>query len=223
VEKSRAAAAQKGKPMPKRPFQPKHRAIVTAQQELLKWCPNLEGASKNDLEYVCWACGARNETRATRCHIERYEPNEADRPDNFILLCDRCHREQPDALPKEALKYWLATRESKTKHDERIMAVFNAAFTLLPKEFGDFVVRVVRTDMENDVKSWIARCESWIEQYVQTKSAGQGSQNRNANIEWSWFAEIYKWCLANKDRVELEFQEFERAINAARLEASRIE
>jgi hypothetical protein len=176
--------------MPKRHLAPDHRAIVNAQQELLKWCPNVEGVSKKDLEYVCWACGGRSTQRLTRCHIEQYLRETADQPSNLIILCDRCHREQPDALRKEVLKYWLSTRESETKYYERKMAVCNAAFALLPKEFGDLVVRVARGDMEHNIKSWTERCESWIEQYLQTKSAGRGSGNRTANIEWAWFSEI---------------------------------
>ena len=102
------------------------------------------------------------------------------------------------------------------------MAVCNAAFALLPKEFGDLVVRVAPGDTEDDMKQWTERVESWIEQYLQTKSAGKGSGNRSANIEWAWFAEIHRWCVANKEAVELKMREIERKMDAG-LEASRLE
>jgi hypothetical protein len=191
---------------------------VKAQEEFLKWCPNVEGVSKENLEWVCWACGAsppvrEKQYRPYRCHIEQYLPDKLDQPDNFILLCDRCHREQPDALPKEILKYWLATRESKTQYDERLIARLRAGCELLKKEFGDLVVDVAYKELTDDIKE---RCESWIKQYLQNRLVGQGTGNRSANIEWGSFAEIHKWCVANKDRIELEMQQFERAINAAR-------
>lgn len=185
-----------------------HRAIVNSQQELLKWCPNVEGVLKNDLKYVCWACGRRSKEKLTRCHIDQYLPERPDQPSNFILLCDRCHREQPDALPKEALKYWLSTRESETEYWERRKAVFDAASALLTKEFGDLVVRLAYTELEQagDIKSVMKR-------YGQN-SAGQGSGNVEANMLWGYFAEIHKWCVANKEAVELEAQEIERKMDA---------
>jgi hypothetical protein len=195
--------------MPKRRTPPKlaHCAIVSGQQELLKWCPNVEGVSLKELERTCWACGAHGKERMTRCHIERYKPKEVERPDNFILLCDRCHREQPDALPKEALRYWLATRESETKRNERRMSIFNAAIALLKKKFGDFVVDVACGELVDDIRSK-------MERYAQN-SAGQGSGNWWANAEWAGIAAIHDWCVANKERVELKFQEAQLAINAA--------
>jgi hypothetical protein len=200
--------------MPKRP-KVKHRDIVNAQQDLLKWCPNVEGVSNEDLVYVCWACGARSAEHfrskqglMTRCHIERYQPNQAERPDNFILLCDLCHKEQPDALPKEAIKYWLSTRESHAKYNERMKALFNTTMELLKKDFGDFVVDMACAELGRDVQSWMMR-------YAE-KSAGQGSGNRYANFQWGWLAEFYKWCVGNKEKVELDYQNFERAIDAAR-------
>jgi hypothetical protein len=199
--------------MPKRNPAPHPHAIVNAQEELLKWCPNVECVLKEDLEWVCWACGEsppvrEKQYRPYRCHIEQYLPERTDQPDNFILLCDRCHREQPDALTKEVLKYWLATRESKIKYDERIVAPIMASYKLLKKEFGDLLVNVAEKELL--VADINAGCDSWIEQYRQNRSAGQGSGNRNANIVWVWFAEFYKWFVANKDRLELEMEKWKR-------------
>jgi 5-methylcytosine-specific restriction endonuclease McrA len=147
--RARAATNQKGKPMAKRPSTPKHRAIVNAQQELLKWCPNVEGVSTEDLVYVCWACGYRSIHRSkdrlmTRCHIDPYCHNKEERPDNFILLCGVCHREQPDTLPKEALQYWLRTREPAAMRLEREYAPFSASLALLSDEVGGNVVRGIK-------------------------------------------------------------------------------
>jgi hypothetical protein len=198
--------------MPKRRLgsKVKHRDIVKAQQELLEWCPNVEGVSNADLEYVCWACGAPRSERGfklIRCHIERYQPNEAERPDNFILLCGLCHKEQPDALPKEAIKYWLSTRESDAEYQERYKVLFDATTELLRKDFGDLVVETAFAELCHDAKSWVM-------QYAE-KSAGQGSGNILANAQWGWVAEVYKWCVANKEKVESHYQEFQRAMDAA--------
>jgi 5-methylcytosine-specific restriction endonuclease McrA len=198
---------------------PDHRAIVNAQQELLRWCPNVEGASKNEmacearplfaacgiadddvsrehLEYVCWACGASGTEKLTRCHIDQYQPNEACRPENFILLCDRCHKDQPDALPKEVIKYWLSTREPEAKYNARMKALFDAAMELLKRDFGCFLVEVACGELACDISRL-------METYVQ-KSAGQNSRNMRANLQWGWLAEVHNWCVANRERVGMD-------------------
>jgi len=182
-----------------------HRAVVQAQQELLEWCPNAEGLSQGDLEHVCWACGGRSAKKLTLCHIERFRPNEAYRPENFIILCDRCHREQPDSLPRETLRYWLSTRESETEYYQRRKAVFIAAFALLRNEFGDHVVSVACEELLGYIKSIMDRYGH--------NSAGQSPGNWQANAEWGWFAEIHKWCVANKDKVALQIPESESKVS----------
>ena len=184
----------------------KHRDIVNAQHELLKSCPNVEGVSNKDLEYVCWACGVgrdakrRSELKLTRCHIARYQPNEAECPENYILLCDRCHREQPDAMPKEVIRYWLETRESERDYNKRIADTLLAACKLLERDFGSFAMDVGwRTlagdgDFTNSLKSCYIR---YAEQ-----SAGAHSTNQMANGRWAVVAELHKWCVENKDAIQ---------------------
>ena len=159
--------------------------------------PNAEGLSQGALQHVCWACGGRSAKKLTLCHIERFRPNEAYRPENFIILCDRCHREQPTRY-QEKHRYWLSTRESKTEYYQRRKAVFIAAFALLRNEFGDLVVRVACEELLGYIKSIMDRYGH--------NSAGQSPGNWQANAEWGWFAEIHKWCVANKDKVALQIQ-----------------
>jgi 5-methylcytosine-specific restriction endonuclease McrA len=195
--------------MAKRLFTPRHREIVKAQQELLRWCPNVEGVSHKDLECACWACGARCDEGLTRCHIDRYRPNEQDRPDNFVILCDVCHRGQPDALPKGAIKYWLFTRESQSRRAERLAAPILTAFRLLTDEFGESAVTIalgeVKKDEGTDAAISIAR------RYAE-KSAGQGSRNLEANWQWGLLAEIHAWCVAKDGKVDSDMQEIERRV-----------
>lgn len=82
--------------------------IAQAQKDLLPTLPNLKG----NAEWHCWACG--DESRdLERAHIEPASAGGSDAdPTNFFLLCPRCHREQPDAAPREYQVRWLRERES---------------------------------------------------------------------------------------------------------------
>lgn len=192
---------------------------MNSQRDLLnKWCPNVADVSIEDLPYVCWACGAFSHEHyhsrlglMTRCHIDRYQPDEVECPDNFILLCNECHREQPDALPKEAIKYWLFTREHYTTRDERFEALIRATFELLRRDFGELIVDRACEELTEDIRSM-------MERYAE-KSAGGGSGNVRANVQWGWVAEIHKRCVANKERVGLDHQECEGMDDASRRSA----
>jgi hypothetical protein len=209
--------------MPKRRPSPRirHRDIVIAQTELLNWCHNVAAVSKEDLEWVCWACGANppareNVFRPTIPHIVRYKPDEVECANNLILLCDACHREQPDAVPKDVLKYWLRTRESAEQRFEHCFAPLRAAVGILVEEFGEFVVRVGQRELFDDkptseFPASVAAANGYAE-----NSAGQGSGNREANRVWGVFAELREWCRANAQRVEDDFRRFQAAFERAR-------
>ena len=202
----------------------RHRDIVAAQQELLEWCQNVEppldldrifGDSdddshqahcskrvrrdrkkKNWLEYCFWACGYHGEKRMTRCHIERYRPNEEEKPENFILLCELCHRDQPDAVPKDVLKYWLYTRECDMARAMREGAPIGWALKLLKEEFGESVLDAASKEFGD-----IDRMQRIADDTVRN-SASDHPRTAAANAGWGVFAAIYAWCIANEEKIE---------------------
>ncbi|VUX10777.1 HNH endonuclease [Streptococcus constellatus] len=53
----------------------------------------------------CWRCA--HKTRLERCHIIPYSLGGGDSPSNLVLLCKRCHLENPNVVDPEIMWYWL--------------------------------------------------------------------------------------------------------------------
>jgi len=177
-------------------LQIRRRVIVQAQQELLKWCPNVAEASATELEYTCWACGYRGKTQRTRCHIVPYREGETESPDNFILLCDACHRDQPDGLCREVLKYWLYTRESVLVATSHKVWLLVAAIEAMKEEFGDRLVDLALDEITPRLEQKV------MERYAQS-TAGGARGNFASNSVWGPLQDIYAWCAQGRLKVEV--------------------
>jgi hypothetical protein len=77
-------------------------AIVAANEALLARL----GIPLGMAHTSCWACGIGCKT-PTRAHVVAKTLGGSNEPDNFFLLCDHCHGEQPDGAPREAQERWL--------------------------------------------------------------------------------------------------------------------
>ena len=53
----------------------------------------------------CWRCS--RETRLQKCHIVPHALGGMDSPENFVLLCARCHREAPNVSDPAFIWIWL--------------------------------------------------------------------------------------------------------------------
>ncbi|MDR0930320.1 MAG: HNH endonuclease [Clostridiales bacterium] len=53
----------------------------------------------------CWRCGC--EKNLERCHIIPHSLQGKDEPSNYVLLCKRCHLENPNVADKEIMWDWL--------------------------------------------------------------------------------------------------------------------
>ncbi len=53
----------------------------------------------------CWRCGC--ERSLERCHIIPASLGGEDKPSNLVLLCRRCHLENPNVLDPEIMWDWL--------------------------------------------------------------------------------------------------------------------
>lgn len=53
----------------------------------------------------CWRCGC--EKSLERCHIVPDSFGGEDKPSNFVLLCHRCHLENPNVTDPEIMWDWL--------------------------------------------------------------------------------------------------------------------
>lgn len=88
---------------------PPRSAIVVANSALLARL----GLSAGQADSVCWACGILcKDSGPTRAHVVARCHGGSDDPENFILLCDHCHEEQPDGAPRVEQERWLLTAPS---------------------------------------------------------------------------------------------------------------
>lgn len=88
---SRIVNYRTGMPTPER--------IVKAQKFLI------DRLSLSDPLRECWCCGSQ--AKLARCHIRAVRNGGTEDPHNFFLLCDECHRSQPDGETEEAQLEWL--------------------------------------------------------------------------------------------------------------------
>lgn len=61
----------------------------------------------------CWNCGeykyskSQKKTNLQRCHIIPKSLNGADTPDNYVLLCKKCHADAPNITNQIAMWDWI--------------------------------------------------------------------------------------------------------------------
>jgi hypothetical protein len=64
----------------------------------------------------CWRC-TENTTRLQRCHIVPASRGGRDEPSNLVLLCTRCHRENPNVSDAAIMWQWIKqSTELRRKH-----------------------------------------------------------------------------------------------------------
>lgn len=125
---------RRAKLRPPRPHPPRHIDIVQAFAE--RWSV-AAGIPIDAGEPACFACGyyAKHtiapwdervkgptplgvlnrrwaETRLDRAHLVGYQFGGPNTPDNYALLCKRCHIDSPDVPDAETVVRWIAQRES---------------------------------------------------------------------------------------------------------------
>lgn len=67
---------------------------------------------ESNLMFTCWACGLyQPDETMTRCHVIARRHGGDDQADNYMLLCDYCHEEQPDAAHRDLQMKWLESRQ----------------------------------------------------------------------------------------------------------------
>ena len=58
-----------------------------------------------DAHERCWRCGRKQ--KLEKCHIVLDRLGGSDKPENLVLLCHRCHLEQPNVADPPATWNWL--------------------------------------------------------------------------------------------------------------------
>lgn len=88
----------------------KRPAIKTTVKDIVAYWTNkvYEGDLSVDWSEAherCWRCA--HKTKLERCHIIPHSRGGEDKPSNLVLLCKRCHLENPNVVDPEVMWDWL--------------------------------------------------------------------------------------------------------------------
>jgi hypothetical protein len=61
----------------------------------------------SEAETHCWKCGREMSKNLQRCHIIPASLGGSNEPDNFVLLCSRCHSLAPNINNPDVMWEWL--------------------------------------------------------------------------------------------------------------------
>ena len=163
---------------------PTIKSIIEAQNVLILQL----GIEQPDAD--CWGCGDQAEGPLTRCHIVAVKNGGSMAPENFFLLCEHCHRNQPDGMALATQVIWLETiehcmdrrtREFKPMFDA--VGKFSEANKALFEQFMKSSESQVRKIIDDGAK----------------KSASDRTSNILANIRWSTFDALLQFAARRSD------------------------
>lgn len=173
---------------------PGWRTIAAAQRNLL----DRLNAERGDRAYIehdlathsCWGCGYCGQSfRPSRAHIKAVVFGGTYDPENYILLCDVCHREQPDAVSLEVLFEWLIRREAWLVRSMRKIHEISDAIQSISKKRGaeDMVEKYCdMLDLKNPVNHI-------TEVLRHSQSAAQSSVTKAENMKWALVQDFVDW------------------------------
>ena len=88
----------------------KRKVIMTKIEDIVDyWSSRVDecdlSVDWSEADSHCWRCGC--EKNLERCHIVPYSLGGIDSPKNLVLLCKRCHAENPNVKDKEIMWDWI--------------------------------------------------------------------------------------------------------------------
>jgi 5-methylcytosine-specific restriction endonuclease McrA len=122
-----------------------------------------------DYRRFCWACGAFSSENLERAHIIARSHGGPDTAENYFLLCNYCHGNQPDGAGFDEQIDWLISAELN----------FNTFSTKYPKTYNQ-VKRLSEEKIKYDLDD---TCEKMKEIIINTKSASNKLSTHMANVD----------------------------------------
>lgn len=174
-----------------RPKEPTHQEIASAaaQSGVLRHATNV--ADLRDAHRCCWACGFQQlddpSYAPERAHIVPHSGGGSNAPANYFLLCEICHREQPDTLSITTQLFWLANRENSEDRGFRLVSTMFAHISKYAEQLG-----VPPTIFDEFCKSHSQR-EIRFQQNPERGGAKRTS-NQVANVHWTLFDAFVQFC-----------------------------
>jgi hypothetical protein len=190
----------------KREGTPRHIEIAIAHEELLKELPN---APSNFFyaSHSCWACGyTKDKYKPQRAHIvASAHGGSDDDPLNYILLCDKCHQEQPDGYPFDVQLVWLKNHDSELSVILASVSKIRNYLEAAAEERGGIhlIEKWIRERWPSGALNYLDLSlfnESdimWIKSLMQDskmKTAGPRRSQSDANTIFALVADFIKWA-----------------------------
>lgn len=156
--------------------------IAEAQRELLdRLAPRVPFGAETT---TCWACGfSCGKSCLERAHVGASSVMPDDRPENLWLLCERCHRDQPDGASFAVQFRWLKTREPFR--------------TLVEKDVEPLLVALRESESDSEILRFLAwtredpRYEALL--LATTRPARTGLAAAYTNFLWGILQMFWVW------------------------------
>ncbi|ENK0837713.1 HNH endonuclease [Clostridium botulinum] len=89
----------------------KREKVKTPKEEIVNyWFSRVDecrlSVDASEAHERCWRCGCKKSLE--RCHIIPHSLGGEDKPSNLVLLCHRCHLENPNVTDPEIMWDWLS-------------------------------------------------------------------------------------------------------------------
>jgi hypothetical protein len=166
---------------------PAWKEIAMDQKEIFLSLRNVVDYKLDEAHKVCWACGfSKSKWRPTRAHIKAKSHGGSDDPSNFFLLCDRCHREQPDAASFDTQKNWLL------QHENWITREVREAKEMFEKLRKIAISRNAEALLEEWVEKMSDRKDILMSKATR-KSASAHQQTADSNWKWAFIEDFLDW------------------------------
>jgi hypothetical protein len=139
----------------------------------------------------CWGCRSDDgDGPLTRCHIVAVRNGGSMAPENFFLLCELCHRNQPDGMSLSTQLIWLETIEYCLDRRARKLRPISDAF----RKFGE-ENKVLLEEFMNANGSRVQE----IGDDGAKRSASNRTSNILANAIWSTFDALLQFAAQRSD------------------------
>lgn len=139
----------------------KRKPIKTKKKEIVDyWAKHIDECGLSidfsEAHELCWRCGCKRNLE--RCHIIPDSLGGEDKPSNFVLLCKRCHLDNPNVADSEIMWDWLhsyAVPFYDTFWYLQGMEEYEKIYSVsIPEEFRK---RNISKEDENEIKKLIER------------------------------------------------------------------
>lgn len=171
----------------------KRKPIKTKKKEIVDyWVKHIDECGLSidfsEAHELCWRCGCKRNLE--RCHIIPDSLGGEDKPSNFVLLCKRCHLDNPNVADPEIMWDWLhsyAVPFYDTFWYLQGMEEYEKIYSVsIPEEFRK---RNISKEDENEIKKL-------IEQKMMNASYHFGDPHLNI----ATLAGIYRMVLKEYDK-----------------------